>query len=357
MINLQEIYSEYKLFKYTEVLKKINKKEISPPVHIRIKPTNICNHDCWYCAYRTSNLELGNQMKIRDQIPFDKFNEIADDIVSMGVKAVTFSGGGEPLLYKKLPLIIKKMAKGGVKIGTLTNGSNLKGNMAAAFQKYGSWVRISLDGFDDKSYSKVRGVRNNAFSQLLENIKNFTSINSECIVGCAVIVDHINYTHIYKLCSKLKSVGVQNVKISGVVVGNIVEKNNQYHYKIKNVVSNEIKKCNKLIDNKFLIINHYHDLNSRFDKDYNTCPFIFYRPVIGADSMVYTCQDKAYTKSGALGSIKNKSFKEFWFSEIARNKIYKINPEVLCNHHCISHSKNKIIHQYLNIDEDHSCFT
>jgi len=63
------------------------------------------------------------------------------------------------------------------------------------------------------------------------------------------------------------------------------------------------------------MVNHSHELEGRFEKKYTTCPFLQYLTDIGADCGVYTCQDKAFTKSGMLGSIKEKSFKEFLFSE------------------------------------------
>ena len=31
---------------------------IEPPLHVRIKPTNLCNHNCRYCAYRSDNLQI-----------------------------------------------------------------------------------------------------------------------------------------------------------------------------------------------------------------------------------------------------------------------------------------------------------
>ncbi|MBT6447210.1 MAG: radical SAM protein [Flavobacteriaceae bacterium] len=355
-MNFNELYSNYKIFKFDKVLKALKEKEITAPIHIRIKPINICNHDCWYCAYRNSNLQLGNQMQETDRIPFEKLNEIADDIIEMRVKAVTFSGGGEPLLYKKLPLIIEKLAKAGVKVASLTNGSNLKGNMAEAFRKYGTWIRISIDGYDNESYANARGVKHNAFSHLLKNISDFTITSTKCIIGCVIIVDHNNCNHIYELCLKLKDVGVKNIKISGVITGNTLE-SNDYHLKIKNIVKNQLTKCKKLINRKFTIIDHYHDINDRFYKLYETCPFILYRPVIGADSNVYTCQDKAYTTGGILGSIKNVSFKEFWFSEETKKRIYKLSPKLSCKHHCTSHLKNILIHEYLDLNKDHSYFT
>ena len=168
-------YSDLKFLGYPETLVALKEKKVIAPVHLRIKPTNVCNHDCWYCAYHASGLQLGDQMTYRDVIPFEKLNEVADDIVKMGVSAVTFSGGGEPLLYKRLPEIIKKLYKGGVKVATLTNGSNLKGLMAEAFQKYGTWVRVSLDGYDDDSYAKARGIKVGEFTKLMENMRAFVT--------------------------------------------------------------------------------------------------------------------------------------------------------------------------------------
>lgn len=350
-------YSDLKFLGFPKTLDALKKNKIIAPIHIRIKPTNICNHDCWYCAYHASGLQLGDQMTYRDVIPFNKLNEIAGDIVDMGVSSVTFSGGGEPLLYKRLPEIIEKLYKGGVKIATLTNGSNLKGRMAEAFQKHGTWVRVSLDGYDDESYSKARGVKVGEFTKLLDNMRNFKLSKTKCILGCSFIVGKDNYKHIFSICKKLKEVGVDHVKVSGAVVGNSPEENNLYHTKIKDAVSEQIQKAKEISDGNFKIVNHYHDLESRFEKKYTTCPYILYRPVIGADSCVYTCQDKAYTDSGKLGSIENISFRDFWFSKENLDKVHGLNPSKSCIHHCISHSKNVIINEYLSIDTEHAAFT
>ena len=350
-------YSDLKFLHFNKTLKALGEKTVVTPIHVRIKPTNICNHDCWYCAYHSSDVQLGDQMTYRDVIPYKKLDEIADDIVEMGVSAVTFSGGGEPLLYKKLPKIIEKLHKGGVKVATLTNGSNLKGGMSEAFQQYGTWVRVSLDGYDDGSYSKARGVKNGEFTKLLENMREFKASNTKCVLGCSFIVGKDNHKHIYSICKKLKEVKVDHVKISGAVIGNSPEENNEYHRSIKKEVEKQISMAEELSDDKFGIVNHYHDLEGRFKKEYNTCPYILYRPVIGADSCVYTCQDKAYTESGRLGSLDEISFKEFWYSKENLNKVYELNPSESCNHHCISHSKNVVINEYLSIDTEHLPFT
>ncbi len=353
---MTQLYSNLKFLQYGDHLDALREHRIVAPVHIRIKPMNHCNHDCWYCAYRVSNLQLGEDIDYKDTIPKDKMFEIVEDIISMGVKAVTFSGGGEPLLYKPLPEVVKRLAEGGVRVASLTNGSNLKGRVADAFAEYGTWVRVSTDAWDDASFAKSRGIHHGEFTQLLKNLSGFSARKSKCVLGVSFIVDETNHTHLYDACVLLKNTGVNHVKFSGVVVSNSGAENNAYHARIRDVVTEQIERARTLADEHFSVINHYHDLDDRFEKNYATCPYLMYLTVIGADCKVYTCQDKAFTVSGTLGSIADKRFRDFWYSEENRKRIFELNPSRECTHHCVSHGKNMAIMDLLSIDAEHGAF-
>ena len=351
-----KLYSSLKFFGFPEHLEAVRRQELLPPVQVRVKPINHCNHDCWYCAYRVSNLKLGAEMDERDTIPGAKMAEIVEDFIGMGVKAVTFSGGGEPTLYKPLPASIERLAEGGLKIGCLTNGSNLKGRVAEAFAAHGTWVRVSLDGYDGPSYAQARRVPEDTFGKLLANLRDFAARGSTCVLGAAYIIDQSNWAHTADICRILKEIGLNHVKLSGVIVGNDAAENNAYHDGIQKAVREEIEKAKELADGRFAIIDHYHSLAERFDKPYTICPNIQFTPVIGADCMVYSCHDKAYTRSGALGSIAERSFREFWLSEENQARVYGIDPSRDCRHHCMDHVKNLTILDYLAIDPDHAMF-
>jgi len=351
------VYSNLKAFAFPEQIQAVSNKKLVAPVHVRIKPQNHCNHDCWYCAYRESNLQLGEDMNARESIPESKMFEIANDLIQMKVKAVTFSGGGEPLIYKPLPKIIEKLVTGGVRVGSLSNGSNLKGKVADVFAEYATWIRISLDAWDGPSYAKARGVSDAAFGMLMANMENFAARNSNCELGASLIIDRDNASHVSDIVKNLKNIGIQHVKLSGVIVSNNGSENNKYHKEIKHLVRQEIDSAQGLSDTKFKVLDHYHDLNERFDHNYSTCPTIQFTPVIGGDSHVYTCQDKAYTKGGDLGSIRDISFKEFWLSEENNQRAFAINPSMHCMHNCANHQKNKIISDFINTDYEHMLFT
>ncbi len=51
-------YSNLKVFAHAKVLGKIAEGEQVAPIYIRIKPTNHCNHKCYYCCYADSSLGL-----------------------------------------------------------------------------------------------------------------------------------------------------------------------------------------------------------------------------------------------------------------------------------------------------------
>ena len=347
-------YSKLKIFHYIDKLNSLplDRKEIKPPIHIRIKPTNICNHNCWYCAYKVDYLQLGQDMFERDYIPKDKMMEILDDCKDMGVKAITFSGGGEPFVYRYFLETIRSIIDKGIAFASLTNGSRLKEELAELFAYYGRWIRVSIDAWDDESYSKVRRIKVGEFSEIIENIKNFVDLkNRKCSIGISYIVDKNNYHKIYEFAKKIKDIGVDSIKISPCIVSNDGANNNLYHkpfYEKAKELSMKVK--TELEDDNFEVFESYHLLEEKFDKDYSWCPYVQILPVIGADLNVYPCQDKAYNlDNGVLGSIKDISFKEWWFSD--KNNFFKINPKLHCNNHCVANEKNKMILEYLNVGD------
>ncbi len=301
-------------------------------------------------------MQLGKDMVKKDYIPQKKMAQIIDDIVEMGVRAVTFSGGGEPFCYPYLLDAVKKLSQTPVRFSALTNGALLKEELAEIFAHYGSWLRVSMDGWDDKSYSFYRKVPKGEFTKIMRNMGNFRKLGSKCYLGVSLIIDKNNASHIYGFINRVRNTGVDSVKISPCIVSNDGVKNNKYHQKIFNKVKLQVEKAIKdLASQKFEIFDSYHELNEKFKKDYTWCPYLQILPIIGADLNVYSCQDKAYNlDEGLIGSIKNQRFKDFWFT--GKNKFFKINPFLHCNHHCVANTKNKLIFDYLNIEEKHLAF-
>lgn len=352
------IYTPMKIFHFKEKVDSLPREtgETLPPLHIRIKPINGCNHRCRYCAYRADSLQLGKDMRISDSIPRDRMLEIVDDIIAMGVKGVTFSGGGEPLFYPHLVDVLRKLIESPVKFATLTNGGLLRGEVARLFAHHGSWVRVSMDGWDNASYTRYRGVADGEYDAILRNIAEFKAYGGPCRLGVSYIVDKENVSHIFEAARRVRDMGGDSVKVSPCIVENEGSANNAYHAPFFDQAREQVDRVMaELAGPDFEVFDAYHLLDERFDKKYTWCPFIQVLPVIGADLNVYSCQDKAYNlDQGLIGSLAHKGFKEFWMT--GKDKFFKINPSVHCNHHCVANAKNKLLLDYLDADEDHLGF-
>lgn len=352
------LYTKMKVFHYKEKIDSLPKENpaILAPIHVRIKPTNACNHNCHYCAYRVDNLQLGKDMVIRDTIPKEKMLEIIDDLAEMRVQAVTFSGGGEPFCYPHLLAAVEKLIEKKISFASLTNGALLQGPVAELFAQHGTWIRISIDGWDDASYAAYRRVGDGEFSKVMRNIEQFKRFSGKCFLGVSLIVDQKNAPHVYEFIGRLKAIGVESVKVSACIVSNSGRENNEYHKPVFTLVKEQVAKAMRDYGaTNFEISDAYHELDDKFRKEYAWCPYLQILPVIGADLNIYPCQDKAYNlEEGLIGSIRSQRFKDFWLKD--KEKFFKINPSVHCNHHCVANAKNKLILEYLEADREHLGF-
>jgi len=355
---MANVYSHYKIFHFPEKLASLPREisEIRAPLHIRLKPINACNHSCHYCAYRKKDLQLGKDMQLQSSIPWDKMQELIEDFAEMKVGAITFSGGGEPFLYPHFTETLSMLIDKKIPFSSLTNGAMLSGERAELFAAKGTWIRISMDGWDNASYTRYRGVANGEFTTIMGNIAAFNKLKSSCLVGVSIIVDKDNYMHVYELIGRLKDLGVDSVKVSPCIISNSSQENNTYHDSFYRAAKEITQKAKADFDTaSFEVYDCYHKLEIDFTKRYTWCPYCQILPVIGADLNVYTCQDKAYNlDSGLLGSIEKIRFKNFWFAN--KERFFSINPSRDCNHHCVADGKNNVILGYMDTDNDHVMF-
>jgi len=349
------VYSSLKVFEFASRLRR-DTGSLAAPVHVRIKPTNACNQSCGFCAYRYDELQLGDHMNVRDRIGREKMHEIVEDLVEIGVRAVTFSGGGEPLIYPFLSETIRGLSAGGIRIGCLSNGSALEGDVADALAECGTWLRISLDGWDAESYARSRSVQPRVFGRVCENVARFTARPTQCSVGVSFIVTQENAAHIFDACRLVQSLGVRHFKVTPCIVADDPAGNNAYHAPIAAQVKDQIAQCAALSSDRFEILDHYHQLPELFERTYDRCPMLQFLTVIGADLGVYTCQDKAYTPGGLLGSIEDRRFRDLWFSPELAAKVRAFDPRAACLHHCVSHAKNVLLTEFRGLDPAHAAF-
>ena len=355
---MSNVYSGTKIFHFSDALKSLEDGTMSAPIHVRLKPTNRCNHRCTYCCYRNQDLFLSEMMHEADEIPQESMQRLVEDLCSMGVQAVTFSGGGEPLCYPHIADSIRQLADGGVKVAMLTNGGHLKGDVATVLAGRATWVRVSMDAATPQLYATNRGVSLDEFDRVCDNLRAFAALpDRRCVLGINFIITRENSAQVLDFLRLAKDMGIDHVKLSGAVVATRPQENRQYMEPFFDAAKAQITQGKETLqDDTFGIVDklHYPDSeNEAFTKTYCWCPFSFCLTVIAADQNIYTCQDKAYTRSGLLGSIREQRFRDVWFGADLRRRLKAVNPCVDCRHHCVAHAKNLMLLDFLEADTDH----
>jgi len=337
-------YSDKKIIWFPEKFLSFKNNIITPPIYVRIKPFNKCCHNCDFCIYRAKNSQMHETMNINDILSKEKTFEILNDFKDMGVKSITYSGGGEPLMHPNIVDILEKTKNNNIDLSILTNGQFLNKDRAKALIN-AKWVRISMDYCDSITFIHSNRGTKKMFEQVMSNIESFNKIrNPACDLTVNYIITKNNKSTILDIAKLLKSIGVDNVRYSPVWSMDIIE----YHKEIKDEVLTLLKKAKEYYENDtFKIYDSYKITPNMLNRSYTKCYILQTIPVIGADEIVYNCHNKAYSEDGIIGSIKNQTFKEMWFSDKTKKHFENFNPQKHC-YQCANDSKNIFIHELMD---------
>lgn len=109
-------------------------------VSTHISPEGACNLRCPYCSvtYRDTH----------SRIDIEVVRKYVLDLKSRGLKAIIFTGGGEPTIYPQFNEVIQWAKYDlGLSVALITNGTQAKRVEDKTWKAF-SWVRVSLNVFD-----------------------------------------------------------------------------------------------------------------------------------------------------------------------------------------------------------------
>lgn len=135
------------------------------PITADVFLTNYCNNRCPYCTY--ARWELPNGTKA---MTYEEFITYVEKLRAIGVQGFILTGGGEPTICPDFQQITGWLEEQGLHYGINTNFNNF-----VYFKP--DYLKVSLDGYDEDSYERSRGVRK--YRQVVENIKAYAEWKKE----------------------------------------------------------------------------------------------------------------------------------------------------------------------------------
>jgi radical SAM protein with 4Fe4S-binding SPASM domain len=309
----------------------------SSPIFMEVNLTDKCNLHCDWCI-------SDNRDKSGNSIDIGSFEAFVEDYSTMGGKALTFSGGGEPTLYKQFRMAVGLSVSNNIELGLMTNGF-FNCSLIKTISENFKWVRVSLDTVDRNVYIKTKGV--DALENVLENIHSLkfgpAKIGINCNVGAHTTIKDVEemVETLYDNCDYI-----------------------QFRPVLPRWFSKELPKLNDSVwthlvkyagDEKInLSIDKFRDMESGKWFPFKSCEGHFFSPILDANGDVKVCMYHPGNDRFSFGNINNSTFSDIWNSLKRRdviNYVRSLDYQKKCQMCCKLCEINKLLDFMNNADK------
>lgn len=268
---------EKKIYYYLDEIEKMQDGEYINPVSCEIDLSNRCMLDCSFCMYK----------KYRRENPVDldvsRCKQLFVELKKLGVKSLTFTGGGEPLMHPSFNSVVTMALSLGFEIGLITNGIKL---MEVLEPERFKFIRVSVDAATSGTYLRVKG--KDKFWIVMESLRRL--VDQKVHIGVSYVVCEENQHEVEKAEALFTSLGVDYIQFKPALVkGGMCKFSTSLKLLGRTIVTERYKAENDL-----------------------PCKIAGLVGIVGADANVYFCCQHRGNEKFKLGSLKNFSFEELW---------------------------------------------
>ncbi|MFN8292726.1 MAG: radical SAM protein [Chitinophagales bacterium] len=332
-------FSGDKILWHLEALEALKNGKVPAPISVELDLTNVCNLDCPYCtnaSYRKTCEEF---------LAPETAEKVIRELSAMGVKSITFTGGGEPTMYLQLEKMLRLAKSLGLDVALITNG--LRTFSAEAILETCTWVRFSVDAFDRESYLQSKKV--DGFTKVCRNITALTEAkkqsNSNCTIGIGILSESIGSGMFAKTTEILKPLGADYIQFRPMTFLNSDKRSEAHVLQWSEADYKNAKAMETDSFKVFISAAKYQNRNGNLtERKYTHCTGVYFACVIGATGDVWICCHMRGNKKFSLGNIHERSFTEIWNDTETRNAIYaRIGNFEECMPLCRFHGQNTLL--------------
>ncbi len=288
-------------FKKKEYLGRKKYFNYNYPKEVWIHITNKCNLNCSHCLFSKS-------LNTKKEIDKNFLLKLIKNLNELGTNIFIFTGG-EPLLYKHFPDIIKFILKSNPlnKIGILTNGLLIE-NFYKKIEKYLDPDRvhfqISCEGTGDNFFK----IRKYQFKQFIKIIEFLLNKNLNFTVAIDIFAENFECSDF----KKLVEIGIKNFHFFYHI-----PYGNGKNYKIDiDLLISKFKQFYKLAKDKNVNIDNIYTLETQIftypQIKHDLTSACIESIAIGADYKVYPTAATIYQNKLICGDLNRNSIFDIW---------------------------------------------
>ncbi len=188
-----------KIYSHPDLIQDVLTERPRIPRHFELDPSNRCNLACHGCHFAYSH-----ESNPQSDMPLSLFRKIVGEMKKGSVKAVTFTGGGEPLFNPNHLEFFKLTKEAGIEMGMYTNGVLLDGPTADFVARYFKWCYISLDATSAEEYQQYKKRGKTVFQRNIANLKAILNHpQRQAVIGIGYLLSQDNYMNLSKTAEYL----------------------------------------------------------------------------------------------------------------------------------------------------------
>ena len=172
---------------------------------LRVSVTDRCNFRCRYCMPRERFGKEHNFLPKSEILSYEEIQKFVLACKPLGLRKVRITGG-EPLLRKDLPKLVRYISDLGLEVALTTNGSFLKREAARLAESGLDRVTISLDAVDQELHSRITD-SNVTVADILDGIHEAISRGLGPVKVNCVVQRGVNESQIPKLVRQFRGTG------------------------------------------------------------------------------------------------------------------------------------------------------
>lgn len=326
------------------------------PVSVEFDLSNTCPHDCPFCSFGTSQSQ-GYRQQNWVQFPTDRALTLLDELAACGVKSVTFTGGGEPLIHKAAAAILERAHANGLEFGVVTNGFALKGSAQDVIARHAKFVRVSLDAGTAETHRFTHGTATDQFHAIIANLAATRAKSPTLTIGASFCVMDQNWKEIYAAAKLVKDAGGNYLEVRPVYPTDW--RGDGFVPDLTHVeeARTEILHARAHLDGDGFRVIGMVDRFERVaapEKQFSKCRTGSLSTVIGADGRIWWCCVQRGQEFFNTASVLHQSFNKAWREAMDRKMSEHID---LANcPRCRYDSLNVVIEQAVMFDGLHANF-
>lgn len=324
------INQSLKVLRHADRIATLQAGRIPFPINMEIDISNRCPLGCGGCHFgythskgplREHPLELQQVSAdgledTGDLMELGLFQRVCRELAEAGVKSITFTGGGEPLVHPQFAEFLATARKH-LEVGLYSSMAGSSPSKIEAIRRHCTWIVVSIDEPDRESYQAWKGT--NAFQGIYRATKELTRDGSGLVTGASFLIHAGNWEKLEQMYALHKELGTTYCLFRPLVKYDLQHPDRMVED--PKTWMNQPRWRDGLITRLYQMREQYKDVEIAIDKfaryalwqrTYRECVAASLSGVVTPNGKVWACVNRRGFPGSCIGDLSKEPFVEVW---------------------------------------------